>query len=157
MVKRLSTMWETWIRSLGREDSLEKEMATQYSCLENPMDGGAWCPWGHKESDTTERLHFHCQASSNSMVAVTIHSDLGAQENKISHCFQFFTFYLPWSDGTRFPHLSFLMFWFFFFFSFFSCLSLNLHCNMVTRFADTFLVTESLRRTNLFSFSTCKT
>ena len=30
----------------------------QYSCLENPMDRGAWCPWGHKESDTTERLHF---------------------------------------------------------------------------------------------------
>jgi len=26
----------------------------QYSCLENPMDRGAWCPWGHKESDTTE-------------------------------------------------------------------------------------------------------
>ena len=23
------------------------------------MDGGAWCPWGHKESDTTEGLHFH--------------------------------------------------------------------------------------------------
>ena len=22
----------------------------QYSCLENPMDGGAWCPWGRKES-----------------------------------------------------------------------------------------------------------
>ena len=58
MVKRLSTMWETWIRSLGREDSLEKEMATQYSCLENPMDRGAWCPWGHKELDKTERLHF---------------------------------------------------------------------------------------------------
>ena len=27
MVKRLSTMWETWVRSLDREDSLEKEMA----------------------------------------------------------------------------------------------------------------------------------
>ena len=27
----------------------------QYSCLENPMDGGAW--WGRKELDTTERLH----------------------------------------------------------------------------------------------------
>ena len=30
----------------------------QYSCLENPMDTGAWwatySPWGHKESDTTE-------------------------------------------------------------------------------------------------------
>ena len=30
----------------------------QCSCLENPMDGGAWCPWGRKESDMTERLHF---------------------------------------------------------------------------------------------------
>ena len=29
----------------------------QYSCLENPMDGGAWySPWGQKESGTTERL-----------------------------------------------------------------------------------------------------
>ena len=31
----------------------------QYSCLENPMDGGAWCPWGRKGSDTTKQLHFH--------------------------------------------------------------------------------------------------
>ena len=30
----------------------------QYSCLENPIDGGAWCPWGRKESDMTEQLHF---------------------------------------------------------------------------------------------------
>ena len=29
----------------------------QYSCLENPMDGG-YSPWGHKESDMTERLHY---------------------------------------------------------------------------------------------------
>ena len=31
----------------------------QYSCLENPMDGGAWwttSPWDHKELDTIERL-----------------------------------------------------------------------------------------------------
>ena len=32
-VKRLSTMWETWVQSLGREDSLEKEMATHSSAL----------------------------------------------------------------------------------------------------------------------------
>ena len=31
----------------------------QCSCLENPMGGGAWCPWGREESDMTERLHFH--------------------------------------------------------------------------------------------------
>ena len=43
MVKCLPTMWETQLQSLGREDLLEKEMATHlYSCLENPMDGGAW-------------------------------------------------------------------------------------------------------------------
>ena len=91
MVKCLPAMWETWVLSLGREDPLEKEMAThsgilawripwteepgglqstgslgvgqterlpflfplscigerngnplQYSCLENPRDGGAW-------------------------------------------------------------------------------------------------------------------
>ena len=53
-------MQETWVRSLGQEDPLEKEMATHSSIL-------AWrIPWvvgyspqGRKESDTTERLHFH--------------------------------------------------------------------------------------------------
>ena len=41
MVKRLPTMRETWVQSLGSEDLLEKEMAT-HSCLENPMDDGTW-------------------------------------------------------------------------------------------------------------------
>ena len=44
MVKRLSTMWENWVPSLGREDPLEKEMAIplHYYCLDSPRDGGAW-------------------------------------------------------------------------------------------------------------------
>ena len=33
MVKRLPTMQETWVRSLGREDPLEKAMATHSSTL----------------------------------------------------------------------------------------------------------------------------
>ena len=38
----------------------------RYSCLENPMDGGAW--WAAvygvvKSQDTTERLHFHFSLS----------------------------------------------------------------------------------------------
>ena len=38
-VKRLPAMWETWVRSLGREDPLEKEMETHPSTL-------AWrIPW----------------------------------------------------------------------------------------------------------------
>ena len=61
-LKRLPAMWETWVLSLGREDPLEKEMATYSSIL-------AWrIPWmeeigrlqsmGRKELNTTERLHF---------------------------------------------------------------------------------------------------
>ena len=39
MVKRLPAMQETWVRSLGQEDPLEKEMATHSSIL-------AWrIPW----------------------------------------------------------------------------------------------------------------
>ena len=33
MIKRLLTMWETWVQSLGPEDLLEKEMATHSSIL----------------------------------------------------------------------------------------------------------------------------
>ena len=39
LVKNLSAMQETWVQSLGREDPLEKEMATHSSIL-------AWrIPW----------------------------------------------------------------------------------------------------------------
>ena len=65
-LKHLHAMQETWVLSLGQEDPMEKEMATHSSIL-------AWIiPWteepaglqstGRKESDTTERLHFHFQA-----------------------------------------------------------------------------------------------
>ena len=44
MVKRLSTVQETWVRSLGWEDPLEKEMATHSSTL-------AWkIPWTEEPS-----------------------------------------------------------------------------------------------------------
>ena len=33
MVKNLLAMWETWVLSLGREDALEKGMATHSSIL----------------------------------------------------------------------------------------------------------------------------
>ena len=63
MVKHLPTMWETRVQSLGQEDLLEKEMATHSSILawkipwmEEPV---SYSPWGRKESDTTEQLHFH--------------------------------------------------------------------------------------------------
>ena len=56
LVKHMPTMRETRVRSLGREDPLEKEMATQYSCLENPMDGGAWWATVHGVEKNWTRL-----------------------------------------------------------------------------------------------------
>ena len=43
------------------------------------------------------------------MTAFTFCSDLGAQKNKVYHCFHCFSIYLPWSDGTRCCVLSFWM------------------------------------------------
>ena len=58
----LPTMQETQVQSLGWED-LEKEMATHPSTLAWKCHGQqslvGYSPWGRKESDTTERLHFH--------------------------------------------------------------------------------------------------
>jgi len=40
MVRRLPTMQETWVQSLGQEDLLEKAMATHSStCLETEEPG----------------------------------------------------------------------------------------------------------------------
>ena len=59
IVKSLSTMRETWVQSLGREDSLEKEMATHSSTLAWKVPwtvelGAGYCSWGRKELGTTE-------------------------------------------------------------------------------------------------------
>ena len=58
MVKRLSTMQETQVQSLGWEESLEKEMAIHSSTIawknswtEEP---GRLQPMGSEESDMTE-------------------------------------------------------------------------------------------------------
>ena len=59
------------IPGLGRFSGEGNGNPLQYSCLENSMDIGARCPWGHKESDTTERLHFHFQPLSRVQLFAT--------------------------------------------------------------------------------------
>ena len=51
-------MKEMQIQSLGQEDPLEKEMATQSSILawKNPMDRGAWWAIVHGVSKSQKRL-----------------------------------------------------------------------------------------------------
>ena len=62
MVKGLPTMQETRVQSLGREDPLKKEMVTPPVFLPGESHGRrsliGYSPWGCKESDMTERLHF---------------------------------------------------------------------------------------------------
>ena len=60
MVNNLPAMQETWVQSLGQEDPPGKENGypLQYSCLENPMNRGAWWAMVHgvARSQTTKRL-----------------------------------------------------------------------------------------------------
>ena len=57
-LKRLPAMWETRVRSLGGEDSPGEGNGNplQYSCLENPMDGGAWGATVHGVAKSWTRL-----------------------------------------------------------------------------------------------------
>ena len=67
-VKREPTMWEFRVQSLGWEDPLEKEMATHSRILAWRIPWRSlvgYSPWGCKESDTTERLHFHITIHEN--------------------------------------------------------------------------------------------
>ena len=63
IVKHLSTIQETQVRSLDWKDPLEKEMAIHSSTIawKIPWTKEPRSLWGGKESDTTERFHFHFQ------------------------------------------------------------------------------------------------
>ena len=62
-LKRLPPMRETRVQSLGREDSLEKEMQPTPVFLPGESNGWkslvGYSPRGHKESDTTVQLHYN--------------------------------------------------------------------------------------------------
>ena len=58
MVKRLPTMWVDLgsIIGLGRSPGEGNGNPLQYSCLENPMDGGAWWAAVHGVAKSRTRL-----------------------------------------------------------------------------------------------------
>ena len=53
LVKNLPAMWETWVRSVGWEDPLQKGKATYSSILAWEFHG-LYSLWGRKELDMTE-------------------------------------------------------------------------------------------------------
>ena len=60
-VKRLPAMRETGVRSLGWEDAWRRKWQPTPVLLPRKFHGWrilvGYSPWGHKESDTTERIH----------------------------------------------------------------------------------------------------
>ena len=61
MVKNLPAMRETWVQSLGQEDSPREGNGNplQFSCLGNPMDRGAWWATVHGVSNSWTQQHTH--------------------------------------------------------------------------------------------------
>ena len=69
-------MRETCVRSLGREDPLEKEMATHSSILAWKIpwteEQVGYSPQGRKGLDTTELLHFLSRDSKRCLMSMSI-------------------------------------------------------------------------------------
>ena len=58
MVRNLPAMQETWVLSPCQKDPLEKGMAIHSRNLawKIPWTETGYSPWGHKKSDTTEKI-----------------------------------------------------------------------------------------------------
>ena len=95
MVKNLLAMQNTWVQSLGWEESLVKGMATYSSSFawripwtEEPSR--LYSPWGHTEPDTTEQLThtiLYIYVSKITCSCVFIYVGFpGALEGKTSAC-----------------------------------------------------------------------
>ena len=129
-VKNLPPIQETWVWSLvwsccprdSQESSpapqLESIISSVLSLLYGPTVTSIYDDWKNHSFDymdlcqqskvSVSHTVYIChsfsskkQASFNFVGAVTIYSDLGAQEKKICYCFHLSPFYLPWYDGTR--------------------------------------------------------
>ena len=107
----------TGMISLLSRDSQESSPASQFESIDSLVLRLLYGPnltsvhdyWKNHSLDYMDL----CQQSDVSafkyvMASNMIHSDFGAQEKKICHCFHFFHFYLPWSDRTRCHDPSFL-------------------------------------------------
>jgi len=87
MVKHLPTMWETWVRSLGWEDLLEKEMATHSSTL----------AWRIPQMEEPGRLH--------SMGSQRVRHNWETKLNRTEYSILTAWFFRIWITQLEFNHL----------------------------------------------------
>ena len=83
-VKNLPAVKETWVRSLSREDPLEKEMATHPVFLPGKSHGrrslAGYSPWGHKESDMTQESFYNLYIGKTLSKSVNVSNSRGYGE-----------------------------------------------------------------------------
>ena len=107
MVKNLPEMQESWLQSgLGRSPGEGNGYPLQYSYLENSMEIGAlagYSPWGRKESDMTEWLHFHFLHSISHLLSpIQSYTCVLCHQAKMIDslfCFVFFSLQMNWLEG----------------------------------------------------------
>ena len=85
-LKRLPAMKETWVRSLGQEDPLEKEMATHSSIL-------AWrIPWteepGGLQSTGSQRVGHDWATSLSPSLRRSVLGEMKCKEQKLTKVFR---------------------------------------------------------------------
>ena len=70
---------ETWVRSLGQEDPLEKGMVTHSSILawKNSMDKGAWWAVVHGIAKSWTRLSIHTHTHTHTTAVKLIYENIG--------------------------------------------------------------------------------
>ena len=90
IAKNLPAMQKIWIQSQGQEDPLEKENGypLQYSCLENPRDGGAWLAAIYGVAQSRTRLKQLSSSSSSSSLFTSIALALTGVTLRNTHIWQ---------------------------------------------------------------------
>ena len=84
LVKNLHAVWDTWVRSLGWEDSLETGKAPHSSILAWRIPWTVYSPWGCKELDTTEQLSLSLSSANEGwMLEVKCSSFLASQGERL--------------------------------------------------------------------------
>ena len=119
LVKNPLAMRETWVRSLGWEDPLEKGKATT-PVFQPGEFHGLYSPWGHKESDSfTHRAPLTCLERVSSALhfhqySVLVHDIVGmAGDGSFAGLLSTLN---PWFCGSLFPqefaqHLALRVWW----------------------------------------------
>ena len=85
-LKRLPPVQETWVRSLGRFPGEGNGNPLQYSCLENPMDRGAWQAMAHRVAKRRTRLSHFTSLHFTSLLHLVTHTQKERKKEGAQDC-----------------------------------------------------------------------